>query len=71
VPERTGVGGVRGGYRGKGDSPKDFAMKWAIESGRIADDHPMFSYIDWEHYWESDLRHNGFYEENCHFFYDN
>lgn len=61
----------REAYRGKWDSTKDFAMDWAVETGLIDDQHPMFSYIDWEHYWEGDLRHNGFYEENGHFFLDN
>lgn len=60
----------REAYRGKWDSTKDFAMDWAVETGLIDDQHPMFSYIDWEHYWEGDLRHNGFYEDSGHFFLD-
>jgi antirestriction protein len=60
----------RDAYRGHWDSVKDFAMDWAVETGLIDDQHPMFGYIDWEHYWEGDLRHNGFTEENGHFFLD-
>jgi antirestriction protein len=57
-------------YRGKYDSHADFAMEWAVETGMIADDHPFFSYIDWNHYWEGDLRHNGFSESGGHYFWD-
>jgi antirestriction protein len=64
------VAQFREAYRGKWDSTKDFAEDWAVETGLIDDQHPMFSYIDWEHYWNGDLRHNGFYEENGHFFLD-
>jgi antirestriction protein len=58
----------RDAYRGQYDSPKAFAEEWAIETGLITDDHPMFSYIDFEDYWNGDLRHNGFYEEKGHIF---
>lgn len=58
----------RGAYRGYWDNPKDFAEEWAVETGLISADHPMFSYIDWEYYWNGDLRHSGFYEEQGHIF---
>lgn len=58
----------RDAYRGHFDSVKDFAMEWAVETGLMDDQDPMFSYVDWEHYWNGDLRHNGLYESNGHFF---
>jgi antirestriction protein len=57
----------REAYRGKWDSTKAFAEEWAVETGVIGEDHPMFSYIDWEHYWTGCLQFD-FYEEEGHFF---
>jgi antirestriction protein len=61
---------ARDNYRGKYDSGKDFAEEWAIETGLIEESHPMFAYIDWEHYWNGDLSHS-FFESNGHYFYNN
>jgi antirestriction protein len=55
-------------YRGEWDSEKAFAEDWAVETGLIDEQHPMFSYVDWEHYWNADLKHS-FSEHNGHFFY--
>jgi antirestriction protein len=54
-------------YRGKYDSGKEFAEEFAVEMGTIDSNHPMFSYIDWEHYWNGELRHE-FFESNGHYF---
>lgn len=63
------VSKFRNAYQGHWDNPKDFAEDWAVETGMIAEDHPMFSYINWEHYWNADLSHS-FYEEQGHIFYN-
>lgn len=63
------VGQFRDKYRGHYDSHVDFAMEWAIETGLISDDHPMFSYIDWDHYWNGALRHE-ISESGGHYFWD-
>jgi antirestriction protein len=57
----------RDAYRGHYESTKAFAEEWAVETGQIAEDHPMFCYINWEYYWTGDLQHS-FYEEQGHFF---
>lgn len=49
---------ARDAYRGKYDSEKDFAEEYSIECGDIPDDHPMFCYIDFEHYWNGNLQHS-------------
>lgn len=54
-------------YYGKHDSEKEFAEEYAKESGEIDEDHPMFNYIDWEHYWNGNLSHI-FTEHNGYFF---
>lgn len=59
---------ARDNFRGKYDSGKDFAMEFAHESGLMSDDHPMFGYVDWEHYWNSDLSQS-FFEANGYFFH--
>lgn len=45
-------------YYGEAESEKQFAEDYAVEAGTISADHPMFSYIDWEHYWNGELRHS-------------
>ncbi|MCP3017438.1 antirestriction protein ArdA [Cupriavidus basilensis] len=44
-------------YYGQADSEKAFAEDFAVESGAISESSPMFGYIDWEHYWNGELRH--------------
>lgn len=55
-------------YRGQWDSVEAFAEDWAVESDAIRPDHPMYSYIDWAHYWNADLRHS-FTEQDGYFFW--
>ncbi|HEF4732917.1 antirestriction protein ArdA [Burkholderia multivorans] len=55
-------------YRGQWDSPEAFAEDWAIEADVIRPDHPLYSYVDWAHYWNADLRHS-FTEHDGHFFW--
>ncbi|MGF6599815.1 antirestriction protein [Paraburkholderia sp. GAS448] len=50
-------------YRGEYDSERAFAEEWAIEGGLIDAGHPMFSYIDWDHYWSGDLQHSFVFED--------
>lgn len=54
---------AKSAYFGKYDSEKEFAEEFAIESGEIDEDHPMFSYIDWEHYWSGNLQHSFVFHE--------
>jgi antirestriction protein len=61
---------ARDNFCGIYDSGKDFAEERAVETGLIESDHPMFSYIDWDHYWEADMRHS-FFESNKHYFHNN
>ncbi|AYX32588.1 antirestriction protein ArdA [Burkholderia pseudomallei] len=51
------IGDFSGAYRGQWDSVEAFAEDFAIETENIKPDHPMFSYIDWEYYWNGNLRH--------------
>jgi len=60
---------ARDAFRGKYDSPSDFGMEYAVDSGMIDDNHPMFSYIDWEHY-SRELLMSGFFENDGYYFYD-
>jgi antirestriction protein len=59
----------REAYIGYYDSPAKFAEEWALETGSIESDNPFFSYIDWERYWDGELRH-GHSESGGHFFRD-
>jgi antirestriction protein len=52
----------REAFRGRYDSEKAFAEEWAIETGAIDDQHPMFCYIDWEHYWTGCLQFDFYYK---------
>lgn len=58
---------ARDAYQGTYESGAAFAEEWVVESGAISEDSPMFSYIDFEHYWNADLRHS-FFIENGHVF---
>jgi len=57
-------------FRGKYNSPEDFAMEHAIEAGLIDDNHPMFSFIDWKHY-AHELMIESFFESDGHYFWNN
>jgi len=47
-------------YYGKYDSPKAFAEEYAIEAGWLSNNNnnPLFRYVDFEWYWNADLRHS-------------
>jgi antirestriction protein len=53
----------REAYRGQYDSERNFAEEWAVETGTISEDSPMFSYIDWDHYWSGCLQHDFYYSD--------
>lgn len=57
-------------YRGSYSSEETFAQESAYDSGLVTDNSPLVYYIDWKHYWSSELRH-GFIFENGHVFYCN
>jgi antirestriction protein len=59
---------ARDAFRGKYNSDSDFGMEYAIESGAIDDNHPMFNYIDWEHY-AKELLMSGFFENDGYYFW--
>jgi antirestriction protein len=46
-------------YYGEYESEKDFAQGYAIETGAMSDDHSMFSYVDWDHYWHGEFECEG------------
>tara|TARA_R110002020_G_scaffold265803_2_gene480577 strand:+ start:1127 stop:1687 length:561 start_codon:yes stop_codon:yes gene_type:complete len=43
---------------------KDYFMEFAIDCGLIKDDHPMLSYIDWEHFAQNCMYDYSEYEYN-------
>lgn len=56
-------------FRGKYDSVREFGEEFAIESGAIAEDHPMFNYVDFERY-GNELLMDGFFAVNDHYFWN-
>jgi antirestriction protein len=44
-------------YEGEYDSEEAFAEEWAELREYIKDDNPLLRYIDWDWYWNADLRH--------------
>jgi antirestriction protein len=63
------VDSFREAYRGEWSSHADFAYDFAVECEQIKKDSPMFSYIDWDHYWNGCLRFD-FWEEKGHYFWN-
>jgi antirestriction protein len=50
-------------YYGKADSERQFAEDFAFESGLVCDDSPLLGYIDWQAYWDGELRRSFMYED--------
>lgn len=64
-------------YQGEYDSEKAFAEEWAdtcgylsLLEGKVGEYNPLLHYIDWDWYWNADLRY-GFTFSNGHVWSDN